>query len=164
MPHEYPLTYSAPLLRRAVFAFCWRTVGLRFLLAMVALAGIVAWLIWQGDRSWILGLFGAILVLGVALPPLLYLTHYRRALARFRAMASPHATIAVDDSTLTLSSDLGRSEIPWSTVREVWQFPQFWLLMFSGSHYATLPVETVPPDVRTFILRCVEAAGGKISA
>ena len=77
-------------------------------------------------------------------------------------MKTPEARLAVAEAGLTVTSDLARSEIPWSTVTGVWRFHDFWLLVFSQSQFITIPLEAVPLDVRSRIMASVEKAGGKV--
>ncbi|MFZ4732759.1 MAG: YcxB family protein [Pirellulales bacterium] len=53
-------------------------------------------------------------------------------------------------------------EIPWSTVTAVWRFPTFWLLVFSQSQFITIPLESLPLDVRSRIEASVEKAVGMV--
>ena len=39
----------------------------------------------------------------------------------------------------------------WSSVREVWAFPRFWLFLLSRSHFVTLPLEGVSEATLSFI-------------
>ena len=162
MTGEYTLRFSPALVRSAVFGFWWRTVGLRYLLALAAVSLCFGYLVWQGDRSWRIGALGAVLFFGVLIPAALFWTQYRQAFAKLRGMKSPEARLAVSDAGLTVSSDLARSEIPWSAVTAVWRFPMFWLLVFSRSQFMTIPLESVPLDVRDRIMSGVEKAGGKV--
>ena len=45
----------------------------------------------------------------------------------------------------------GSATVPWSGVREVWAFPDFWLFLLSKSHFVTLPMEGVGESTRAFI-------------
>ncbi|MFN9548896.1 MAG: YcxB family protein [Pirellulaceae bacterium] len=162
MTGEYTLRFSPALLRSAVIGFWWRTVGIRYLLALAAVSLCVGYLVWQGDRSWLIGLLGAVLIFGGLIPAAFFWTQYRQAFAKLRGMKSPEARLAVSDAGLTVSSDLARSEIPWSAVTAVWRFPMFWLLVFSRSQFLTIPLESVPLDVRDRIMSGVEKAGGKV--
>ena len=157
MTDEYLLRFSPALVRRAVLGFWWRTVGFGYPLALMLSALCVGFLAWQGDRSWVIGFVAAVLVLGIVVPIALLCTHYRQAFAKLRGMKTPEARIAVGEAGLTVTSDLARSEIPWSTITEVWRFPDFWLLVFSRSQFMTIPLASLPADVRGRI-----AAGGKV--
>lgn len=156
------LRYSEPLIRAAVFAFWRRTVGVGFLVAMALLAGALGFLVWQGDRSWLVGVFGSVLAAGLGFVALLYAVHLRNGLGAFRRMGEPVATMELADASFTLASGLGRSTLPWSSVKEVWRFRSCWLLLFSKAQFVTLPLDSLPADVRRFIVERVQAAGGRV--
>jgi hypothetical protein len=156
------LDYTEPLLRAAVFAFWRRTVGVGFLVALGVVFGAWVFLLWQGDRSWVVGLLGAVLGFGGMFAVVVYLVHLRQALAKFRAMGAPTATWSMDDASFTLASGLGSTSLAWSSIVEVWRYPAFWLVLFSKAQFVTLPVAALPDDVRAFILDRVAAAGGKV--
>ena len=162
MTDEYTLRFSPALVRNAVFGFWWRTVGLRYLLALAAVSLCAGYLVWQGDRSWPIGVLGAVLIFGTVIPAALFWSQYHQAFAKLRGMKTPEARLAVGEAGLWITSDLARSEIPWSTVTGVWRFPDFWLLVFSQSQFITIPLESVPLDVRSQIKASVEKAGGKV--
>jgi hypothetical protein len=162
MTDEYILRFSPALVRSAVFGFWLRTVGFRYLIAVAVVSLCVTCLAWQGDRSWLIGVLGAVLIAGVMLPAALFVTHYCQAFAKQRGMKNRKARLAVREAGLTVTSDLARSEIPWSTVTHVWRFPDFWLLVFSQSQFITIPLESVPLDTRSQIIASVEHAGGKV--
>jgi hypothetical protein len=162
MTHQATLTFDQPLVRRAVFAFWRRTVGIGFLLATVALTVAFALLLASGDTSWSVGVLGMSLVVGVSFVGFIYFVHYRNAMAKFRAMGLPQASLSVEDATFTISSGLGSTTLPWSSVIEVWRFPGFWLVLFSKAHFITIPLATVSPDMQEFLLKSVQASGGKV--
>lgn len=163
MHHQTTLVYSESLLRQAVFAFWRRTVGVGFLLALLLLACGFAFLVRQGDRSCFVGALGAIILGGFGIAAAIYFVHIHNALAKFRAMGAPDGTLVLDDSSFTVSTGLGSSTLQWSAVKEVWQFPSFWLLLFSKAQFMTLPLDSIPDDAQEFILSKVSAAGGKVA-
>ena len=163
MQQQATLIYSEPLLRKAVSVFWRRTVGLSFLFALLFTASSLAVLIWYGDRAWLVGVVGAILFLAIALALLVYFVHRHNALAKFRAMGAPTASLTIDHASLTMTSELGSTTLPWSSVKEIWQYPSFWLLFFSKGQFVTLPLASVPAEMRAFILGRVSATGGKVT-
>jgi len=163
MRYEISLTYSKSLVRYAVLRFWWRVTGLRFVLAAALLLACFVTLLLGGDTSWFIGVLGTVLAMGVTFAAAVYLVHYHNSLSKLRAMGSPSATLVATDSALLLSSGAGSSTLPWSTVKEVWQFPECWLLLFSKAQFITLPLANVTPDAREFILQQVRSAGGKTS-
>ena len=162
MNYETTLTYSEPLLRHAVFAFWRRTVGVGFLVALLLTGVSLVSLLARGEVSWIVGVLGTVFVFGILFVVALYFIHYRNSLAKFRDMGSPNAKFSVNDSSFTISSGTGTATLQWSVVKELWQTPTAWLLLYSKAHFSTLPVACLPPEMQAFILQHVQAAGGKI--
>jgi drug/metabolite transporter (DMT)-like permease len=161
MEHETTLEYSVPLLREAVAGFWRRSVGVGMLIALAVCAGMLGVLLVQGDRSWVVGLLGAVVTLGAAFVVAIYAVHYRNAIQKLRDMGSPRATFRASDSSFTVSSDLATSTVPWSTVTQIWKFKNCWLLLFSKAQFMTLPLASVPQDMQAFVLARVAAAGGR---
>jgi len=162
MPHETTLIYSTALLRQAVFAFWRRSVGVGFFVALlIAAIGLVI-LVALGQASWLIGGLAAVLVLGIAFAIVVYVVHYRRSLHKFHQMDTPRSTFRADESSFTMSSDIGTTTLQWSAVKELWQFPSVWLLLYSKAQFTTLPVACLPPETQAYIVQCVRAAGGKV--
>ena len=162
MPHETTLIYSETLLRQAVFAFWRRSVGVGFFVALlIAALGLVV-LVALGQSSWIIGGLGAVLVLGIAFAIVIYVVHYRRSLHKFRQMDNPQAMFRAEESSFTMSSDIGTTTLQWSAVKELWQFSNVWLLLYSKAQFTTLPLACLPPETQAYIVQCVRAAGGKV--
>ncbi|MBK5281484.1 MAG: YcxB family protein [Nitrospiraceae bacterium] len=162
MSHEATLIYSKALLRQAVFAFWRRSVGIGFFVALlIAALGLVV-LMALGQASWIIAALAAVLVLGIAFAIVVFVVHYRRSLHKFRQMDQPRATFRADESSFTMGSDIGTTTLQWSAVKELWQFPSVWLLLYSKAQFTTLPVTCLPPETQAYIVQCVRAAGGKV--
>ncbi len=163
MSLETTLIYNEPILRQAAFSFWRRTVGVPFVFSMlVTTASFIALLI-RGDRSWVIGVMGAAISIGFLMSVSIYFVHFKNAMRKFREMGSPKATLRLDALTFTLVSDVGESTLQWSVVKEVWQFQNVWLLIFSKAHFSTLPLENLSTEIRAFIVERVSASGGKIS-
>jgi len=162
MPHEATLIYSTPLLRQAVFAFWWRSVGVGFFVALlIAAIGLVV-LVALGQASWLIAGLAAVLLVGIAFAIVVYVVHYRRSLHKFRQMDEPRATFCADESSFTMTSDIGTTTLQWSAVKELWQFPRVWLLLYSKAQFTTLPLACLSPETQAYIVQCVRAAGGKV--
>jgi len=162
MPHEATLIYSESLLRQAVFGFWHRSVGIGFFVALVIAALGLVVLVALGQSSWIIGGLAVVLVVGVAFAIVIYVVHYRRSLQKFRQMDKPQATFRADESSFTMSSDIGTTTLQWSAVKELWQFPSVWLLLYSKAQFSTLPLACLSPETQAHIVQSVRAAGGKV--
>ena len=162
MPHEATLIYSTALLRQAVFAFWRRPVGVGFFVALlIAALGLVV-LVALGQASWLIGGLAAVLLVGIAFSIVVFVVHYRRSLRKFRQMSNPRSTFCADESSFTMSSDIGTTTLQWSAVKELWQFPSVWLLLYSKSQFTTLPLACLPQETQAYIVQCVRTAGGKV--
>jgi YcxB-like protein len=73
-------------------------------------------------------------------------------------MGDPLATLTVSETSLTLTSCAGSSTVPWSAVTEIWQFPTFWLMLFSRSQFVTLPLADFTPQTKALVLDHVRAS------
>ncbi len=155
--NETKLRYSEPLLREAVRFFVIRSIarglGLSFLVALILVAGGLAYLIAQGDRSWFVGALLALLVFVGVFFLVIYLAHIRNTVGRFRQMRVPEATLSCTEDHFTVSSELGSATMPWSAITEIWHHPRFWLILFSKSQFSTLPLDCLNDDTRAFIIR-----------
>jgi YcxB-like protein len=156
------LSYNRPLIRRAMFCFWWRTTGPGFFVAIGLMAMGFTSLLWHGDTSWLVGILGCTLALGLVFPILLFGVHYRHSLRRFEAMGPPVGTLEVSQASLSLSSLGGSATLPWSRITEIWRFRTCWLLLFSKAQFVTLPLADLGTETRAFILERVRSCGGKI--
>ena len=163
MSHEATLIYSESLLRQAVFAFWRRSVGLGFILMLITLPATLGVLVALGAASWLIATLAAVVVIAAAVAVALYVVHYRNSLRKFRKMDKPRATFSADESSFTMSSDAGTTTLQWSAVKELWQFPSVWLLLYSKTQFSTLPLACLPPETQAFVLQRVREAGGKVA-
>jgi hypothetical protein len=162
MPYQTTLNFNESLIRKAVLSFWWRVVGFKFVIAMVLIGSSLCFFLYIGDRSWFVGAHATVLTIGISFLIALYWTHYRNGLKKFRAMSSPQATFSASESSFTLQSDLGSSTLPWSSITEIWQFEQYWLMLFSKAQFVTLPLADISPEFRASILERVRTSGGVI--
>ena len=164
MSHETTLIYSESLLREAGCVFWRRSIGMGFILMLVALAVVLGVLVALGAPVWIIVTLAVLLVLAAAVAVALYIGYYRNSLRKFRTMSTPRATFCADESSFTMTSDAGTTTLQWSAVKELWQFPSVWLLLYSKTQFSTLPLACLPPDIQAFVQERVREAGGKVAA
>jgi hypothetical protein len=155
------LTYTPSLVRQSVWAFWKRSVGITWPLTLVLLTAYVVLLVRGGNTGWLVGVFGTIVALGYIYLAAVYVAHLRHGMATLRAMGSPHGTLEVEDSGITVASGAGQSKLPWSRVQEVWFYPGFWILLFSRTQFMTLPLDNLPEAMQAEILERVRQQGGK---
>jgi hypothetical protein len=162
MRHVATLKYDERLVRRAVRNFWLRSMGWK---TPVAIAIIVAFLVARlamSDRSWLVGLLGGVALIGILMPVAVYWIHYRNSMAKFRELGNSVATLLAEETSFTLSSDVGASILKWNAVTELWCFEGLWLFLFSKAHFATIPLDAVSVEMQSYVLDRVRAAGGKV--
>ncbi len=157
------LHYSEALVRKAIKTFWWRKTGWSFFIPMLLLCGFLCYELWQGNYNWWVGVLGAVLALAFATAAVLYVVHFRGAITRFRRMQKPEALFEMGEEKFRLSSDVGTTELVWSTITEVWRFPEFWLLFFSPAQFSTIPIVDLPQEAQELLLAKVTACGAKVS-
>ena len=161
--HRAILKYDEKLVNRAVWSYWRRSLGISVLAGVPALCVFLAMRIADGDRSWYVGLLAGAVLLGIGMPILVYWIHYRNSMAKFRDMKEPVATFVADEESFTLALDHGSSTLKWEAIKEVWGFDGFWLLLFSKAHFATIPLEGVSDEMRSYVLERVKRNGGSIA-
>ena len=153
--HQVDVHYTEALARAAVRAFYWRTlrqgIGWLGLAAFLVGASALGFLVLAGDRSWVVGFAGACLLIFVLIIGWGYVAHFRNTTARFKRMAEPRARFVFRDDDISITSDAASATLSWSSVREVWAFPGFWLFLLSKSQFFTFPTEGVGDDVLAFV-------------
>jgi hypothetical protein len=162
MAHQAPLIYSKQLLQQAVLRFWWHTTGTRFFVALAIAAIGFSMLVANGDTSWLVGVLGAVLAIGVVMTIAVFVVQYRFALSKLKAMGEPRATLSIDEKSVSFSSGAGSTTLPWSAVSKIIQFETFWLLMYSKSQFSTLPTANLSPEIRAYIIERSRAAGAKV--
>ncbi len=153
--HQVDVRYTQALARAAVRAFYWRTLRQGFgwlgLVAFAVSASALGFLVLAGDRSWFVGFTGACLLIVVLIVAWGYVAHFRSTTARFKRLSEPSGRFVFRDADFTVTSDAGSATLPWTSVREVWAFPRFWLFLLSRSQFLTLPIEGIGDDVLAFV-------------
>ena len=117
----------------------------------------------DGDRSWFIGVIGAIVVIGFAVMVVSYFVHLSRSLGRLRRMKIPEATLELSEESFKVTSDVGASEMQWSIGKQIWCFEHAWLLFFAGSDFMTLPTDGLSDEAKAFISVRAKANGAKIA-
>lgn len=156
------LEYSKPLIKKAILFYWWRHVGLVFILATIAMAGFFIYRVLNGDRTWLVGLVGAVIFIAVSVMMVSYFVHLTRSLEKLRAMGQPEAVLELESSKFRISSGAASSEIEWSLINQVWRFDEVWLLFFSGGEFMTLPTSNISKENIELILSKLEQVDAKI--
>jgi hypothetical protein len=164
MEYRATLEYSEPMLRRAAFAYWRRFVGSAYGVGVFVVAGCLAALLRNGDRSWVVGVLGTCVAFAVGFSAAVFVVHWRRSIGRLRRLCTRTASLLATDMELCLSSELGTNALPWSAVTQIWRYSEFWLLVLSHRQVVTLPLASLSAQARSFIAERVRAAGGRVGA
>jgi hypothetical protein len=162
MRFEGSLTYTVPLVRKAVFAYWKRSIGVVLPIMTLFVSLDLVFMLARGDRSWIVGLCGAGAALSVAFMVALFVLHYRNGLQKLNDIGATGAKFVAEESTFTLESAIGRSTFRWQTIRHVWRYPEFWLLLVSKAHFVTVPLRNLGPEMQEFVLARIRDSGGEV--
>ncbi|QWF16878.1 YcxB family protein [Lysobacter capsici] len=146
---RHPVVYTQAMVRDAVRTFVWRRVVVAekgLWLAASALLAFVVFLLWRGDRSWLVGALSIVVLLPPLLLALVWRVHHRNTVGKFRNMPAPEATFVFAEDALMIESGLGSASIPWSSLVEAWERPGYWMLFTSKAQFLTLPVADLSED------------------
>jgi hypothetical protein len=156
------VTYERSMVSEAARRYAMRAFGwigpLALLMVLFALVNQLR----SGDRSWFVGMLGAVLILALAVGLGAFLVPYRRAMSKYEAMSSRSAEFIFRETGFAMRSELGAAEVGWSTVERVVRATRVWLFVLRGASYLTLPVVEVPEEVRGFIEEQVRKHGGRV--
>jgi hypothetical protein len=155
--------YTESLVRRVAMQFWVRYIGWRGFAAVAIMTVCFLYLLMIGDYSWYVSVFGTVLVMAILVGGAIYYVNRHRALATLRQMAEPIATIDLSDVGISTQSDLGKCEMSWRAITEVWTFPDAWLFFIAKGSYFTIPTESLTNEVRQFINQKVQEHGGTMA-
>ena len=138
------------IVRRALLRpILWAGEGL----ALAALA----WDLWSGDRSWVLGLYASVTLLLPALVLLAWHGQRRGALDRLRRLDGPVAHVGVSADGLSIRTSLGSGVLPWSSLTEIWEMKDYWLVFVAPNQFNVLPVRDLPEEARAQLAKFTAA-------
>src|SRR5438093_10561125 len=128
MEHRVRVSYDRAVIAEAARHFAVRSIRRDGLAAFLALLVGLGLLIASGDRSWVVGVFGTGVLVAVAFGVLMFLVPYRRSMARLEHMPSRTAELTFSEAGISTLSELGRQELSWRSVDQVWTFPRLWMI------------------------------------
>jgi hypothetical protein len=152
---QFTIHYDEAVLRRAVDTFFRRRfvqgMGFPGLAAFALCCAIVLTLLLRGDRSWLVGVMGAVLVVFVGGFLALWGMHRAQMSRKLAAIHSRQAEVVLDAETITVRAESGSTSLPWNGFTEVWKLPDCWLLFLAPNSHITLPLRGVPQEALDFI-------------
>lgn len=155
------VTYTEEIVRDAVRTYVWQRgiVSQKGLwIVEAAMIIFVLWLLWHGERGWLIGIAGLVVILPPLLIAIMWAAHHHNTIGKFRRMSAPQADFAFLDEGLEITSELGAAKIPWSTVMEIWERPDYWMIFVAPNQFMTMPLRTVSATDRDFLRRKASSA------
>ena len=162
MEYRAKVVYERDVISEAARRFVLRSIRWDGFAVFFALVAALGYLLATGDRSWIVGAVGAVVLLMAIFGVALYVVPYRRSLARFEGMSAKTAELSFTESGVRMTSDLGQQEFRWQLIDRVWTYPRVWLLFVSGT-YMTLPPGNLDQETKTFVLDHIKQHGGRVN-
>jgi hypothetical protein len=133
-------------------------MGIGYFIALVLLGGYLIYEIVSGNRSWFIGLIGAVLGFGLLIPVAGMIGHTRIGLKKLAEMPDASASLTLTGNGFVVRSAIGSSEISWKTITEVWQYPEYWVALSGGHFLMTIPLSELDDDGRVSIRDAFERA------
>ena len=162
MEYRVQANYDREIIAEAARRYSWRSVRWSGLIAFVLVVLGLADMIASGDRSWLVGVLGALVVAAATVGVATFVVPYRRSLDKFERMPSRTAEFIFSEAGVSTSSDIGRSELSWKLIDRVWIYPRVWMIFLRGGTYMTLPAANLEEGTRAFIVDQVKQHGGRI--
>jgi hypothetical protein len=155
------VTYSEPLIRRAIFRFWKRFIAWHGFAAIAVCTVVCAWaVLWQAEAWIIYGSLALWLLLGTSAG--VYFTYLSRSLSKFRRMNDPIAQITISNDLFRVKSSVGESSLQWRVFEAIWRFPEAWLLFTGKNTFMTLPIDFISIEDRELMCAKVKENGGRI--
>jgi hypothetical protein len=152
MNREIEVKYSKQIIKFAVWKYWIRSIGIGGFISFAFLVVGFLYVLISGDRSWFLGVLGAVVGLSVLFAIVLYFVTLKRSMEKFLQMDKPTAIFHFTDERIRIVSDIGSSELSWKMIEKIWTYPSVWLIFISQQGYFTLPTASLDEDLKSFIL------------
>ncbi len=147
----FKVTYTEEMLRDAVRTFVWKRIFTSQKAVWAIEVALLPWLFWYGDRGWLTGAVGIVILLLPLMVASIWIAHHRNTIGTYRRMPTPQAEFTFYDKEFEVMSALGSAKIPWSTITEIWERPSYWMIFTAPNQFMTLPVQTLSATDRDFL-------------
>ena len=161
MKHIVKLRYDEPLIRKAVSAFWWKSIGKKAVIGIPLSTVCAIYIVSRGNWFWTVIVLMSVLAIVSLLLVALYIAHKKHAVDKLHTMVEPTAEIRVDADSFSITSELEARELNWSVLPDLWKFDDFWLLFFAKADFVTLPLVSIPIEMRNFISEQIQRSESK---
>ena len=157
--YHFEVKYSEAVARAAVRATMIRSIKRKLdwkrqsLLVFTAAAVIYSFA--KYGFTWIDTAIGSVYLFGIVFLIILYRNAVRQSIARLRKMKSPVGQFNLTENNFTISTELGSSTLPWSSIESLSEQDGFWLLYTSPTSALTVPLAAIEATALDFIRKKV---------
>ena len=157
---ELEYQYTKDLAARASRRFLWRYA--RPSVVVVALVFVIALVrMFMGlDDLFTFALFAVPFVYGLR-----WFSYIRQAEQIVAEMRDPRVVVSADEQNITFRTADRISSQSWAVMKEVWQFPDLWLLFPYAARYAVytaIPTERLTPEACEYLGNKLREHGARI--
>ena len=161
MSYELVLRFDEASCRAAVARywqgqFGWRTI------VEVSIGTVILIVAATYSMGWLTGALGALVFMYAALSFYAYAYQRKRIFGLCRMMKDPEVRWTLNENSLATKSSVGQSEMPWSSITELWKFNDIWLLFVSRNAFITLPLDGVSDSAKAFLESKIVSPQGKV--
>ena len=149
--HTTTIRYDRALVRRALNRFFARTLGKPFFAVFSLLCVYFIYALASGAWTQISTYIAIAMGVMSAVLGIVYALRLRASEGFFDKSNEPTVEFEFSDDTVTMTSDLGSSEIKWEVFEDVMKFSDVWLLIYARGGYITLPLEQLSSECQAFI-------------
>jgi hypothetical protein len=143
---HFRLDDSESLQRRVTRRYVFRILGPAYWVAVVVALGFATYLLFDGDRTWFLGMVLTTALVGLVLPVVAYRLHLRNALAAMARLPDPaQADFTADAGGFSIENPFGRVSLPWKQLHRVLREREAWLLLLAENQFVTVPLLNASP-------------------
>ena len=161
MAHELVLRFDEATCRAAVARYWQGQFGWRTIIEL-SIGAVILIVAATYSKGWLTGALGAVVFMYAALSLYAYVYQRKRILDLYRMMNDPEVRWTLNENSLATKSSVGYSEMPWSSITELWKFSDLWLLFLARNAFITLPLNGVSDDAKAFLESKIASPQGKV--
>ena len=129
----------------------WKRQGL-----LVFTAAVLIYSFTKYGLTWIDTVIGSVYLFGFVFLIILYRNSVRQSISCLRKMKVPTGQFTLTEENLTVSTELGSSTLPWSSIESLSEQDGFWLLYISPTSALTVPIATIETTALDFLRQKIE--------
>ncbi|GLS44481.1 hypothetical protein GCM10007884_24690 [Methylobacterium brachythecii] len=152
-PYRFEVRYDETIVRQAAWQFARRRLGGRWgvwCLVLLVSAVHVVLIVHSGEWTFVSAVLAALWIILIGLSLAGWLMHRQAAMRKLKALDAMRASLAFEESGVTMTSPLGSTHLVWAALEQVRVHERFWIVATAANSYFTLPLEGAPPAALDF--------------